>query len=108
MSSNSKMDTSEVFALFETINSKLDKQLNKSVESVQVDMTAIESMTERLENVIEEVKKPAKVEHHYCHTIDIRSNWFFFSWVALAIIIFGLFWTIANQRQTITNTRIMI
>jgi len=58
MSSNSKMDTSEVFALFETINSNLDKQPNKPVESVQVDMTAIENLIERLDNMIEEVKKP--------------------------------------------------
>jgi len=31
------------------------------------------------------------------------SNWFFFSWVVLVIIIFGLFWGIANQRQTISQ-----
>jgi biopolymer transport protein ExbB/TolQ len=48
--------------------------------------------------MIEEVRKPAKVEHR--HVIDIVSNWFFFSWALLVIIVLGLFWIIANQRQT--------
>jgi hypothetical protein len=100
MSSNNKMDISEVFALFETINSKLDKYPNKSV---QVDLSAVNTMTERFENLMEEVRKPTKVEHLHRHTIDIASNWFFLSWVALVIIILGLFWTIANQRQTISQ-----
>ncbi|MDR0630780.1 MAG: hypothetical protein LBF70_01995 [Holosporales bacterium] len=56
-------------------------------------------------NVIEEVKKPSTVEHRHHYTIDIRSNWFFFSWVALVVVIFGLFWAIANQRQTISQYR---
>jgi uncharacterized membrane protein YhiD involved in acid resistance len=66
-------------------------------------MTVINALTERLENVIEEVKKPNTVEHHHCYTISIASNWFFFSWMALVIIILGLFWAIANQRQTISQ-----
>jgi len=45
------------------------------------------------------------VEHHHRHTISIASNWFFLSWVALVIIILGLFWAIANQRQTISQYR---
>ncbi len=55
--------------------------------------------------MIEEVKKPSIVEHQHHYTLDIRSNWFFFSWVALIIIILGLFWAIANQRQTISQYR---
>jgi hypothetical protein len=100
MSNINKMDTSEVFALFETVNSKLDKQPNKQVE---VDLSAINTLTERLEDVIAEVQKPTKVENHYRHTIDISSNWFFLSWVGLAIIILILFWLMANQRQTISQ-----
>jgi uncharacterized membrane protein YhiD involved in acid resistance len=68
-------------------------------------MAAINAVTERLENVIEEVKKPNTVEHHHRYTISIASNWFFLSWVALVIIILGLFWAIANQRQTIGQYR---
>jgi hypothetical protein len=92
------MDTSEVFALFETINSKLDRQLNKPIP---VNLTEDNALAEQLKNVIEEIKKPIQIKHHHCHTIDIRSNWFFFSWVALVVIILSLFWTMANQRQTI-------
>jgi hypothetical protein len=66
-------------------------------------MTVINALTERLENVIEEVKKPNTVEHHHRYTISIASNWFFFSWMALVIIILELFWAIANQRQTINQ-----
>jgi len=60
---------------------------------------------ERLDNAIEEVKKPSIVEHHHRHTVDfnIRSNWFFFSWIALAIIISALFWAFADQRETINQ-----
>ncbi|GHT35864.1 hypothetical protein AGMMS49574_26300 [Bacteroidia bacterium] len=105
MSSTNKMDTSAVFEMFETINNKLDKQTDKPVEPTQVDMTAINAMTKRLEDVIEEVRKPAKIEHQHRHTIDIRSNWFFLSWIVLVIIIFGLFWAITTQRQTISQYR---
>jgi len=60
---------------------------------------------ERLDNAIEEVKKPSIVEHHHRHTVDfnIRSNWFFFSWIGLAIIISVLFWTLVDQRETINQ-----
>ncbi|MDR2919666.1 MAG: hypothetical protein LBV72_09930 [Tannerella sp.] len=103
-----KIDTQTVYEMFEVLSEKLDKQIEKSAErtnpiQAQVDMTAINTVTERLENVIEEVKKPSTVEHQHHYTIDIRSNWFFFSWVALVIVILGLFWAIANQRQTISR-----
>jgi hypothetical protein len=105
-----KIDTQTVYEMFEKINEKLDKQANTSTEptkpvQAQVDMTTIDTVTERLENVIEEVKKPSTVEHQHHYTIDIRSNWFFLSWVALVIVILGLFWAIANQRQTISQYR---
>jgi hypothetical protein len=73
----------------------------KPAESVQVDLTAINTMTERFEDVIGEVRKPVNVEHS--HKIEIASNWFFLSWVVLVIIILGLFWAIANQRQAINQ-----
>jgi uncharacterized membrane protein YhiD involved in acid resistance len=103
MSNTNKMDVSTIYEMFETIKSKLDKQKNNLVEPIQVDLSAVNAMAEQLENVIEEIKKPSKVEH--IHAIEIRNNWFFFSWIALVIIIFGLFWAIANQRQTIGQYR---
>jgi hypothetical protein len=71
MSSTNKMDTSAVFEMFETINNKLDKQINMSVEPTQIDLSAVNVMAERFENVIDEVRKPVKIEHH--HTINNSS-----------------------------------
>jgi hypothetical protein len=105
-----KIETQTVYEMFEELSEKLDKKANTSTEppkpiQAQVDMTAINTVTERLESVLEEVKKPSTVEHQHHYTIDIRSNWFFFSWVALVIVIVGLFWAITNQRQTISQYR---
>jgi hypothetical protein len=98
-----KIDTQTVYEMFEELNKKLDKQADNTFKPAQTDMTAFNTMNERLENVIEEVKKPTQIEHHLHHTVSIASNWFFFSWVALVVIILGLFWAIANQRQTISQ-----
>ena len=100
---SNKIDTSTIYEMFETIKSELRKQKTNEVEPVQIDLSAINAMTKQLENVIKEVKKPSKVEHR--HAIEIRNNWFFFSWIALVIIILGLFWAMGNQRQTITEFR---
>jgi hypothetical protein len=105
MSSNTKMDTSEVFAMFETINSKLDKQPNKPTEPVQVDLSAVNTLTERLEDVITEVQKPTKVENHYRHTIDIGSSKVFLSMVVMVLVILGLSYAIGEQRKTISQYR---
>ncbi|MDR0507260.1 MAG: hypothetical protein LBH32_10680 [Dysgonamonadaceae bacterium] len=105
MSSNTKMDTSEVFAMFETINSKLDKQPNKQIEVTQVDLSAVNAMTERLEDVIKDVQKPTKVENYYRHTIDIGSSKVFLSMVIMALVILGLSYAIGEQRKTISQYR---
>ncbi|MDR2652175.1 MAG: hypothetical protein LBC68_07670 [Prevotellaceae bacterium] len=100
-----KIDTQTVYEMFEELNKKLDKKTERPVGPVQVDLSAVDTMTEKLENVIEEVRKSTKVEHQHRHTIGIASNWFFFSWVTLVIIILGLFGAIASQRQTISQYR---
>ena len=100
---STKIDLSTIYEMFETLISKLDKPKTNPAEPAQIDLSAINAMTEQLENVIEEVKKPSKVEHR--HAIEIRNSWFFFSWIALVAIIFGLFWAIANQQQTIAQYR---
>ncbi|KAA6329403.1 hypothetical protein EZS27_021786 [termite gut metagenome] len=71
--------------------------------SAQVDMTAVNAMTERFENLIEEVKKPTKVNHH--HVISIGSNKVFFSLIGMCIVILILSFAIYNQRQTISQYR---
>jgi hypothetical protein len=66
-------------------------------------MAAVNALSEQFERVTAEIRKPVKVKHY--HKIEIASNWFFFSWIALVIVIFGLFWAIAAQRQTIGQYR---
>jgi len=86
MSNTGKMDTSAVFEMFETINKKLDRQTtDKPAEPVQVDLTALNTLTKRLKSVIETAREPTQVEHQHRHSIDIHSNWFFFSWVILVV-----------------------
>ena len=109
MSNANKMDTSAVFEMFETINSKLDKCTNVQsdqrtaipTELINADMEAVSSVIERLEDVMEEVRKPAKVEHYHRHTIDIGSNKIFISLIVMFVVIMGLFFAIYEQRRTI-------
>jgi hypothetical protein len=95
------MDTSAVFEMFETINNKLDKQTNVSVESAEIDMAAVDTITEQFENLIKEVRKPAKVEHQHRHTIDIGSSKVFLSMVVMVFVILGLSYVIGEQRRSI-------
>ncbi|KAA6340631.1 hypothetical protein EZS27_011520 [termite gut metagenome] len=98
---NEKMDTSAVYTLFEELKESLKQRDEKPVEPAQVDMTAVNTMTERFENLIEEIKKPTKVEHH--HVISIGSNKVFFSLIGTCIVILILSFVIYNQRQTISQ-----
>ena len=99
----SKMDISAVFEMFETINSKLDKRTEKPTETAQIDMTAVNAVAERLENVIEEVRKPVKTEHQHRHTIDIGSSKVFISLVVMALTILGLSYVVGEQRRSISQ-----
>jgi hypothetical protein len=101
--SGEKMDTSAVYTLFEELKESSKQRNEKPVESTQVDTTTINAMTERFENLIEEVKKPTKVNHH--HVISIGSNKVFFSLVGMCIVILILSFSIYNQRQTISQYR---
>ena len=48
-----KMDVSTVYEMFEEINKKLNKQaIDKPAEPVQVDLTTVNTMTERFEDII--------------------------------------------------------
>jgi len=53
-----KVDIQTVYEMFEEINKKLDKKTEKTIEPVQIDLSAVDTMTEKLEIVIEEFKKP--------------------------------------------------
>ena len=100
-----KMETSAIFEMFETINKKLDKRQDKPNEPVQPYMTAVNAITERLQDVIEEVKNPAKIEHQHCHTIDIGSSKVFISLAVMAFSILGLSYFVGEQRRSISQYR---
>jgi hypothetical protein len=71
-------------------------------------MTTVNALTERLEDVIKEVRNPTKVKNHYCHTIDIGPSKVFLSMVVMVLVILGLAYAIGKQRQTISKSRIII
>ena len=98
-----KMDTAAVFEMFETINNKLDKKTDKPVEPVQVDLTAINILTEQLESVIETVREPTQVEHQHRHTIEIGSSKIFLSLVVMTLMIMGLCYAVGEQRRSISQ-----
>ncbi|GAB6013165.1 hypothetical protein [Viscerimonas tarda] len=77
------------------ISSRTDQpaQVNPSV------LTAINGMTERIENLINELQKPIKTEHR--HMIDIASSKSFLTLVILSLAVLGLSYIIKEQRNTI-------
>ena len=103
MSNVSKMDVSTIFEMFERINEKLDKRAGNKIESAHVDITAVNILSEQLGCVIEEVRKPAKVEHQHRHTIDTGSSKILLSLVGLAFIILGLSYVVGEQRRSISQ-----
>jgi hypothetical protein len=105
MSSTNKIDVSAIYELFETISNKLDKQTNLSIEPTQIDLSAVNAITERFENMIEEVRKPTKIEHQHRHTIDIGSSRVFLSLVVMALVILGLSYAIGEQRRSLSQYR---
>ena len=103
MSNTSKMDSIEVYKMFEALSDKFDKQADKPVESVQIDLSAVDTMTERFENMIEEVRKPVIVKQQYHHTIDIGSSKIFLSLIIMALMIIGLSYVVGEQRRSISQ-----
>jgi hypothetical protein len=105
MSTTNKMDTSEVFEMFETINKKLDKQPERSAEPIPIDFSPVYAMTERFEQVVEGVRKPVKIGHHHRHTIDVGSSNVFLSLIIMVLMILGLSYAIGEQRRIISQYR---
>jgi hypothetical protein len=88
--------------MFEKLSDKLDKQtIDRQTESIQINLTALNAMTEQFKDVIKEASKTVRVEHH--HKIEIASNWVFLSLMGMGLMILGLSYFIGNQRQTISR-----
>jgi hypothetical protein len=105
MSNTSKMDVSTIFEMFEKINEKLDKRTEKPVAPTQIDLSAENTLTEKIETVIKEVRKPSNVEHQHRHMIDINSSKVFLSLVVMVLMILGLSYAVGEQRRNISQYR---
>ena len=109
MSNTSKMDTYAVFEMFETIKELIikqpQKQTEKQPESVKVDIdtSALDAATARIESAVEEFKKPTIVKNQHWHTIDIGSSRIFLSLVVMTLMIIGLSYVVGEQRRTISQ-----
>jgi hypothetical protein len=107
--SSDKMNSSNVYEMFEEVKELGIQIKNKLMETstaptpipTQIDLSAISTLTELLETVIEEARKPIRTEHR--HIIDIASSKVFLSMVVMVITIMGLSFTIDNQRETISQ-----
>ena len=109
MSNTSKMDTSAVFEMFETIKELIikqpQKQTEKQAEPVKVDFdtSVFDAVTERMEIAVEEMKNPSIVENRHRHTIDIGSSKIFLSLIVMAFIIIVLSYVVGEQRRSINQ-----
>jgi len=102
MNDLTKTNLSVVIEMLDVLIKKIDKlTIHKPTEPIGIDLSAINAVTERLETMIEEIRKPAKIEHR--HTIAIGSVKIFLSWTIMATMILGLSYFIGSQRQTINQ-----
>jgi uncharacterized membrane-anchored protein YhcB (DUF1043 family) len=100
-----KITVTEVYTLFEEIIKRLEKG-NKNTTIVQAEMpdfSTVNELTDRLESVIEEVRKPVKTEHR--HIIDIASNKIFFGMIGLVISLFICFIVMYFQWESIRSQK---
>ncbi|GHT36650.1 hypothetical protein FACS189435_0030 [Bacteroidia bacterium] len=90
--SNEKMNSADVFEMFETVK-ELAMQIKEKLmeaQSAPLPPTAIDLTT---------------VKHEHRHIIEIGSSKVFLSMVVMLITIMGLAFTIGNQRETISQYR---
>jgi hypothetical protein len=107
--SSDKMNSSNVYEMFEEVKELGIQIKNKLMETPSapeqepIDVSVMTDLTEQLETVIEEVRKPVKHEHR--HIIEIGSSKVFLSMVVMVVTIMGLAFAIGNQRETISQYR---
>jgi hypothetical protein len=96
-----KITVTEVYTLFEEIIKRLEKGNNSTtiVQAETPDLSAVNELTDRLENVIEEVRKPVKTEHR--HSISIDSSKTFFVIIGLLVFLLIASFIVYYQRKEI-------
>ncbi|MDH6535405.1 hypothetical protein D0T51_09545 [Parabacteroides sp. 52] len=100
------IEINEVYTLFEEIK-KLIKKGNDNIPTVVQpeielpDLSAISELTDKLQEAIDEVRKPVKTECH--HTFSIGSNKIFFSVIGMGIALLVCMFVIYYQREGIAS-----
>lgn len=99
------IDINEVYTLFEEIKELIKKGSdNKAIVPPEIempDLSVIDELTDRLDKVIEETRKPVKTEHR--HIFSIESNIIFFGFIGIFVACLYSFFTIYNQRNEISS-----
>jgi hypothetical protein len=98
-----KITVTEVYTLFEEIIKRLERGNNSTtiVQTETPDFSAVNELTDRLENVIEEIRKPVKHEHR--HSISIDSSKTFFVIIGLLVFLLITSFIVYYQRKEISS-----
>ena len=101
-----QIDVNEVYMLFEEIKKQIKQVNENSIPNAQPqiempDLPEISNLTAKLDEVIDEVRKPIKTEHH--HTFSIASNKIFFAVIGVCIALLISLFVIYYQREEISN-----
>lgn len=100
------IEINEVYTLFEEIKGLIKKGNNNAPPVIQPeielpDLSVINELTDKLQETIEEVRKPVKTECH--HTFSIASNKIFFSVIGMGIALIVCIFAIYYQREEIAT-----
>lgn len=101
-----QIDVNEVYILFEELKKNI-KQMNENripVVQPQIeipDLSIISDLTTKLDEVINEVRKPVKTEHK--HIFSIASNKIFFSVIGVNVALLISLFAIYYQRKEIST-----
>lgn len=99
------IDVNEIYTLFEEIR-ELVKAGNKNNTAIQPeielpDLSAIDELSDKLDEAIGEIRKPIRTEHH--HIFSIAFNKIFYGVIGLCVVCLFLLFTVFNQRKEIAT-----
>jgi len=97
-----------VYILFEELKKQLKQVSENSTPVTQPqiempDLSVISDLTAKLDEVINEIRKPVKTEHH--HVFHIASNKIFFSVIGVSVALLISLFAIYYQRKEISTYR---
>jgi hypothetical protein len=100
------IEINEVYTLFEEIKGLIKKGSYNTPTVIQPeielpDLSVISELTDKLQETIKEVRKPAKTECH--HTFSIASNKIFLSVISMGVALLVCMFAIHYQRKEIAT-----